>query len=1174
VSGTFGQALRETLAQALSSAFGPAARRAAGLAMRRAFGPAARRAAAHAVRSAAGVVARSAPGLALCRVLNHSVQHLGYSVRHSGRMVHRLAQAAIALALLLLLTGGALAWRLAQGPMEVDWLARRLQAAVNGDGTAPALEIGHAALAWEGFTLGVDRPLDILLTDLALRDAAGLRIAELPRAELSLSAGWLMLGRIVPRALELDGVRLQARRGEDGGVSIDLGRAADDAAAPALPVVAPLAAGVSPATSPAAGPGGVLAALLQELARPAETDTGGQLSRWVQLRRVRIRNASLTVDDRQLGGTWRASQVGLDVMRRDQGGAEADGELTFALGEERVLATLHAALPAGGGSAAAQLHLAPVTPARLAALAPGLAALAVLDAPLALSATATVGADLIPAQVKLQARIGEGRLLLGHGSMPLAGALVEAEGSLADAVLRVQRLELTSRPDAPRTTLRGSLHVIRAGGRLDASIAGDLDQVPFADLAALWPAGVGGRGTRPWITENVTDGIARNGHFELHLTAPEDLSEAQVSSLSGGLDGQDLTVHWLRPVPPVEHASGRLSFLSPDMVEILVAGGRQAGGTQGGLALQSGRVRIVGLAGHNQFLTVEADLAGPVADLLTVLKHPRLHLLDRRPMDIRDPSGTVTGRLTVTRLPLKTNLTVDDVHVQAAGKVILLHLGGIVGGRDIDQGTLEFDAGNDGLKMRGTSLLGGIPAQMQLDLDFHNGGPAQVLQKMTVAATANGRQLASAGLDTGGVLDGPAVLQATLLTRRDGSGEALVQGDLGRAELSVPRLNFRKPAGQPASAEMHLTMAQDEITGIDRLRVDGDGIAVAGRVVFADGWAQTVQLDRVRLGNATDASGEVHVPGQPGGPWVATLTGHSLDASAEFRHGDATATPREEDLAEDQPGPPWRVQARFDQVLLGGDGRMLTGVACTAESDGRVIRQGRLTGQTGAGAAFRADIVPGRFSRTVTGTAEDAGGLLSAFDVLDDMRGGRLTVRATYDDRARGHPLQGTAEIVDFRMRNAPALAKLLQAMTLYGVAEVLEGPGLGFSRMVAPFRLSRDELELADARAFSASLGMTAKGRVDFSRHTVAVDGTIVPAYFFNTLLGEIPLIGRLFSPERGGGVFAATYSMNGPLDDPAVSVNPLAALTPGFLRGLFGMLDGLTGSSASSVPGGGGAN
>ena len=31
-------------------------------------------------------------------------------------------------------------------------------------------------------------------------------------------------------------------------------------------------------------------------------------------------------------------------------------------------------------------------------------------------------------------------------------------------------------------------------------------------------------------------------------------------------------------------------------------------------------------------------------------------------------------------------------------------------------------------------------------------------------------------------------------------------------------------------------------------------------------------------------------------------------------------------------------------------------------------------------------------------------------------------------------------------------------------------------------------------------------------------------------------PLLGRLFSPEAGGGLFAATYRVQGPLDDPAV--------------------------------------
>ena len=1087
-------------------------------------------------------------GQALRRRLGQALHRaLGSAMLYTGRMVHGLVRVALALALLAALGAGALAWRLAQGPLEIGWLTRRIEAAANASGTPPVLVIGSAALVWEGFTQGVDRPLDIQLTDLALLDAAGARIAEVPRADVSLSAGWLILGRVVPRALELVGVRLRVLRGADGHISIDMGRAAAEAAEPEVGETASSSGGKE-----------LLAALLSELARPAGNDSSALGSRFAQLRLVRIRDAALTVIDRQIGATWRASAVGLDLVRGAEGGAEADAELTLALGEERLHATARATLPAGGGSAEVQAHLAPVVPARLAALAPGLAALQALDAPLALSATATVGADLLPTQVKLQARLGAGHLLIAAGSVPLIGALAEAEGSLTEAVLRIQRVELVPRLDHPRTVLRGKVTATRQRGRLDAKISGELDQVDFADLAALWPAGVGGPGTRPWITENMTEGVARNGRFDLQLTARDDLSDATVISLAGGIEGQDLTVHWLRPVPPVEHVNGRLAFVSPDAAEMTVTSGRQAGGSQGSIAVQSGRLRIDGLAARHQFLTVEADLAGPAADLLTVLKNPRLHLFDRRPLDIHDPSGAVTGRLTLTRLPLENTVTTDEVHIQTSGKLTRLHLGNIVAGRDLDQGTMEFDAGNDGLHLRGTALLAGIAAQVQGDLDFHAGGAAQVLQKVVVTGTATARQLAGAGFDTAGMLDGMVPLQAIWLTRRDDRGQVLVRGDLGRAALQVARLNFRKPAGQPASAEVHVVLEDDQITGIDRLRLDGDGIAVAGRVSFAAGRAQAMQFDRIRLGDAIDAHGDVRIPAAHGDPWVATLTGSSVDASAEFGRGDAAAKPAPDD--DDLPGPPWRVDAHFDRVLLSADGRDLAAVAAVAESDGQVIRQARLTGQTGAGAAFRLDIAPGRTTRTLTGSAEDAGGLLRALDLLDDMRGGRLTIRATFDDRVRGHPLQGTAEIVDFRMRNAPALAKLLQVMTLYGAVEALEGEGLGFSRLIAPFQLSRDGLDLAEARAFSASLGMTAKGRIDLARHSIALDGTIVPAYFFNTMLGQIPLIGRLFSPERGGGVFAATYSMRGNLADPAVSVNPLAALTPGFLRGLFGIFDGLS--------------
>ena len=62
------------------------------------------------------------------------------------------------------------------------------------------------------------------------------------------------------------------------------------------------------------------------------------------------------------------------------------------------------------------------------------------------------------------------------------------------------------------------------------------------------------------------------------------------------------------------------------------------------------------------------------------------------------------------------------------------------------------------------------------------------------------------------------------------------------------------------------------------------------------------------------------------------------------------------------------------------------------------------------------------------------------------------------------------------------------------------------------------------------------------------------MPAYFFNSLLGHLPLIGKFFAPEKGGGLFAAKYELVGPIDDPQVHVNALSLITPGFLRGMFG--------------------
>jgi hypothetical protein len=127
--------------------------------------------------------------------------------------------------------------------------------------------------------------------------------------------------------------------------------------------------------------------------------------------------------------------------------------------------------------------------------------------------------------------------------------------------------------------------------------------------------------------------------------------------------------------------------------------------------------------------------------------------------------------------------------------------------------------------------------------------------------------------------------------------------------------------------------------------------------------------------------------------------------------------------------------------------------------------------------------------------------------------------------------------------------------LTLYGLADAASGPGLRISRAEVPFTLQNGTLSVHQARAYSSSLGFTATGSFDLVNGTSDLDTTIVPLYALNSLPGRIPLIGRLFSAEKGGGLIAMRAHISGPIGNARVSVNPLSALTPGFLRGIFGL-------------------
>ena len=84
--------------------------------------------------------------------------------------------------------------------------------------------------------------------------------------------------------------------------------------------------------------------------------------------------------------------------------------------------------------------------------------------------------------------------------------------------------------------------------------------------------------------------------------------------------------------------------------------------------------------------------------------------------------------------------------------------------------------------------------------------------------------------------------------------------------------------------------------------------------------------------------------------------------------------------------------------------------------------------------------------------------------------------------------------------------------------------------------------------------MGFTAQGWLDTAKERTEITGAFVPLYGLNNVVSQVPLIGPLLGGGSNEGLFAVNFAVSGPIAKPTVSVNPLSAVAPGFLRKLFG--------------------
>ena len=1021
-------------------------------------------------------------------------------------MLRLLAGLAGTAVLLALLAAGGLVWRLQRAPLDVTGLVRALTAE-----RAPMLALDTVTLALTG--------PDLRITIAGLRTEGATEGPSLAYAVATLQAKPLLHLALRPRTFIAEGLHLQIIRAADGRFSLQ-----------GLP-------GSFAWVEPSRAPG-----------VPEQSSDAAYPSMLGALEAVTVHDASIgfTDDISQQTGTLRA--LNADLQRSPDGALAGHVKAVLSTGDVTAPLAINVSRPAGDMPIAVHVAGRAVNPAAIARLAPALAPLAVLDVPLAITGDLVLSPALDLQHAAMHAQSGPGRAFLpkkGGGTSPgaFASLALDADGD-AHAV-RLTRLQIVVEPPAPSLPMTAVVtgEAMRDAGHMAVHGHVTLDRGQMADLDAIWPAGVA-RNARDWLVENVPAGSVHDGNFAFTLDGGPNLDGMTLTTLTGTMQADDVTLYWLRPVPPVELPHVLLTMVDADTLTLAAPAAHQ-GSLQGRAVF----MRIWGMSVKDQFSQIDADITAPIADVFTLLQHPRLRLLSVHPIPVTSATGQSATHLTV-KLPLEANITMDSVGIHAVSRLTDVRIPHLVLGKPLDAGVFDLDVNTQGLTMGGTARLIGLPSTLAVTMDFRNGPPSQVTEHVTMSSRGDDKALSAAGLDTLGLLSGMVSAKIDYSEQRDGQAVLKANADLKDAALSTP-LGWSKPAGSPSSIEAQAELNHGRLIGFDGIRADAPGLTVRGSSEIADGAPSVLHVEQCVIGR-TSLAGTIGFPQKPGDPLRAALFGAVLDISGPLNRR-TTFEPNTPDTV--PPGRPYQVDLRFDRVLLSETAEGLGPVTVSARGDDRRIAQGRVV--SSGPEHLDARIEPQGDRRHLTVGIGDLGVLLHRLGAGMDIDQGALALEGDFDDHRPGSPLTATASVARFGIHGAPVLGKVLQAMTLYGLLDALRGPGLVFDQLTLPFTLHNAVLELRDARAFSSSLGITAQGRVDLRRKLIDVTGTIVPAYFFNTLLGRMPLVGRLFSPEAGGGVFAATFAMNGATADPAVSVNPLATLTPGALRGLFGLFD-----------------
>ena len=1093
------------------------------------------------------------------------------------RFVVRVAQFLVTLAVGIAIIGSLAVWRLSKGPVSLNFLTPVIESSLAAQDMPFAVQVDDTTLVWGGWR----RVFDLRGVNVRVFGSDGKLVALLPEVSIGLSLRGLLRGDLAVSRLDVFGLRVVLARHRDGRFDFAMPAENKDAP-PSGGSFADIATDVLRSIRERHAPFQYLRrfSVLSAKMRYAD-ELNGQLwtmpaadmitvfgpdvveSRFnmvVENAGDRTQLAATVLQDRKsgrIGGRADFNRLEPTMIARAvpqlgqlagvrmpfTGSANFDIEtgwrllgLRLQLVSEVGRAAIALQYPPAGDHVHVIARLEDVQVGGLARATPALASLAGVDVPISGEIEGNVASAQDFQLSRLDLTGGEGQIEL-PGILPRAidvtaarlSATVNGDGSAID----IKNLVF----DFGGPRLQASGTAMLDAGAYKVRAQGTLAAVPMAALDNYWPLGVGPP-ARDWVIKNIVDGTVDDGDFAVAATVPADnLAGAKIDDISGSLRYQGLSVDYLAPMSKITGVGGTATF-DRGHFDLAVKEGRLRD-----VSVERATINMFDLDTDIEKIAIDVSVRGPARTVAQVLDEQPLGFLGAYSIAPSAVSGDAVVR-TKFHFPLRKDLTAAMVQVAATGSLRKLAIAPAPLGLKVSGGELAMKVDNAGLVATGSAVLSGVPAKVDWHEQFAK--DAKERRKFVFTGRVPDMHTPGFGLPDFRFLSGPADATVTLSQQGGGKGEVLVDLGIADTAIALPAFGWTKTAGVAGVANVALSFDDKGLQQISKVSVQAGKATLLGN-------AQAIGQDRrawvATIERYENAGNELHgrIELKSDGAVEADVTGKQFDIgglvdleTASDASGDAMKLP------------PIRLKARIGDLRWGADRRVGNADVFVKYADDHV--QGlALDGSLGRDASLNIRYLPGADGQILRIASDDFGAMLGMSPSQSRVVGGALLIRGLR--RAPDAPIEGDFYASNFTLSKAPLLARVLQVASLTGIGDALSRKGLAFDAFEGKFSYNNGQLTFAKASAYGSSIGVSGNGIFDVGKDTVAVSGTLVPAYSLNKVLGKIPVIGSLLTGGENEGLFAATYRVEGPIENAKIEVNPLSALAPGFLRNLFGL-------------------